>query len=224
VKRIQSYNAQVKLFHAEKLQSSDYAEIVSLLKAGGVIAFPTDTAYGLGADPFNNESVERVFSIKGRPESKPILLLVDSIAMAETVSQPPDFFYDVAQHFWPGPLTMIVPAKSPLLMKMTAGTNTIGLRWPIARFATSLVESFGKPITATSANSTGMPTPITAAEVRLQIGEAADALIDGGTLPSRAGSTLLDLTVDPAVVLREGPITRKELADFFGGRIRRFGE
>ena len=214
----------MKLFHAEKLQSSDYAEIVSLLKAGGVIAFPTDTAYGLGADPFNNASVERVFSIKGRPENKPLLLLVESIAMAETVSQPPAFFYDVARHFWPGPLTMIVPAKPILLMKVTAGTNTIGLRWPIARVATSLVESFGKPITATSANSTGMPTPITAAEVRVQIGEGADALIDGGTLPFRAGSTLLDLTVDPAVVLREGPITGEELADFFGGRIRRSGE
>ena len=119
---------------------------------------------------------------------------------------------------------MIVPAKSILLTKVTAGTNTIGLRWPIARVATSLIESLGKPITATSANSTGMPTPITAAEVRVQIGEAADALIDGGTLPFRAGSTLLDLTVDPAVVLREGPITGEELADFFGGRIRRSGE
>ena len=215
------------MFHTEALQDTDYTEIVSLLNSGGVIAFPTDTAYGLGADPFNDAAIARIFEIKGRDERKPLLLLVDSIAMAESVSHPsmsrpgPDTFYALAQKFWPGPLTVILPASQQIPTKLTAGTNTIGIRWPAAAFATNLLERFGKPITATSANRSGMPSPVTAAEVGSQLGESTDALIDGGILPARSGSTLLDLTVDPPVMLREGPIGFQGLSEFFHGRIRR---
>jgi L-threonylcarbamoyladenylate synthase len=211
----------VKVFRTEALQDADYAQLVALLESGGVIAFPTDTAYGLGADPFNEVAVERVFQIKGRVETKPILLIVDSLAMAESVSVPPPLFRETAGRFWPGPLTMIVPAKKSLSSKVTAGPNTIGLRWPIAAFATSLAQRSNRPITATSANRTGMPSAVTAEEVRAQLGESIDALIDGGTLPARVGSTLLDLTVEPPVVRREGPVSFDNLQQFFGGRIRR---
>jgi L-threonylcarbamoyladenylate synthase len=108
-----------------------------------------------------------------------------------------------------------------------AGTKTIGLRWPIAPFAITLVNRFGKPITATSANRSGRPAPVTAEEVRAEFGDAVDgvdgvdALIDGGVLPDRGGSTVLDLTADPPTLLREGPISFAALEEFFKGRIRR---
>ena len=211
----------MKVFRAETLHDAAYDEIVSFLRRGGIIAFPTDTAYGLGVDPYNEAAVDRLFTIKGRPESKPILLLVDSVAMAESVSRPPRNFHDVVEKFWPGPLTVVVPARSELSTKVTAGTHTVGLRWPVAAFANNLVHRFGRPITATSANRSGEPGTITASEVRAQLGDSIDALIDGETLPARGGSTLLDLTTDPPVVLREGPVRFETLEEFFNGHIRR---
>jgi L-threonylcarbamoyladenylate synthase len=211
----------VKVFGVETLHDPEYDAIVSLLRNGGVIAFPTDTSYGLGADPFNEAAVDRIFTIKGRLESKPILLLVDSIAMAQSVIRIERDFTPVAERFWPGPLTIIVPAVEALPKNVTARTNTIGIRWPIASFATMIVGRFGTPITGTSANRSGMPSTVTADEVRAQLDDSVDALVDGGLLPSRAGSTLLDLTTDPPVVLREGPVTFEELEEFFKGRIRR---
>ena len=210
----------MKVFRTEDAQDA-CDEIVPLLRTGGVIAIPTDTAYGLAADPFNEAAVERIFKIKGRPEAKPILLLVDSVAMAESVLRPTDVFYRVVEAFWPGPLTIIMHAVQSLPAKVTAGTKTVGLRWPIAAFATALVSRFGAPVTATSANRSGMPSAVTAEEVRRQLGDSVDAIVDGGVLPSSAGSTLLDLTVDPPVLLREGPLLFEALAEFFEGRIRR---
>ena len=211
----------MEVFHTDRISESDFNTILAILGRGGVIGFPTDTAYGLGADPFNEAAIDRIFAIKQRPETKPILLLVDSIHMAEHVSRPPINFYPLAKAFWPGPLTIVLPAATSLCEKVTAGTQTIGLRWPAAEFATSLVGVFGRPITATSANRSSMASAVTAAEVRGQFGASLDALIDGGTLPARGGSSLLDLTSDPPVLLREGPISFESLSDFFGGKIRR---
>jgi L-threonylcarbamoyladenylate synthase len=211
----------VRVFRAETADDNVYNEIVSLLRDGGIVAFPTDTAYGLGVDPFNEAAVDRIFQVKGRSETKPILLLVNSIDLAVSVTQPSKVFYDVAEEFWPGPLTIICRAAGSLFSKLTAGTATIGVRWPIAPFSTNLVSRFGKPITATSANRSGMPSAISADEVFSQLGNSIDAIIDGGVLPSRGGSTLLDLTTDPPNVLREGPVTFDRLSEFFKGRLRR---
>ena len=211
----------MNVFRTETLQDADYAQLASLLQSGRVIAFPTDTAYGLGADPFNEAAIDRIFRLKGRAETKPILLVVDSLAMAKSVSVPPRVFRETARQFWPGPLTMILRAAKSLPPKVTAGTNTIGLRWPVADCATKLLKHFKRPITATSANRSGLPSAITVEEVREQFDESLDALIDGGTLPSRGGSTLLDLTVEPPVLLREGPVSFESLQQFFDGKIRR---
>ncbi len=211
----------MQVFHTDGISESDFDGILSVLRRGGVIAFPTDTAYGLGADPFNTPAVARIFKIKERPEIKPILLLVSSLAMAKSVSQPTPFFEEAARTFWPGPLTMIVHAASHLPPEVTAATNTIGLRWPAASFAAALVRRFEKPITATSANRGGMAAAVTAEEVRAQLAESVDVLVDGGELPARRGSTLLDLTRDVPVLLREGPIPFETLDEFFKGRIRR---
>ncbi|HYR86021.1 MAG TPA: L-threonylcarbamoyladenylate synthase [Terriglobia bacterium] len=211
----------MEVFHTDSISESDFALILSILRRGGVIGFPTDTAYGLGVDPFNEAAIDRVFDIKGRAETKPILLLVDSIRMVESVSDPNPMFYSVASRFWPGPLTVVLKARPSIPAKVTAGTSTIGLRWPVAPFAAQLMEKLGKPITATSANRSDMPSAVTAEEVQSQLGESLDVLIDGGVLPARSGSTLLDLTVDPPVLLREGPISFESLLEFFKGRIRR---
>lgn len=211
----------MRVFRSETLHDTDYDEIVALLRGGDIIAFPTDTAYGLGADPFNDAAVERLFEVKGRPETKPILLVVASLEMAEAVGQASEIFRAVADRFWPGPLTLIVEAQPRLSAKLTAGTGNIGLRWPSAGFATALVARLGMPITATSANRTGQPSAITASEVLDQFADGLAALIDGGTLPARGGSTLLDLTSDPPRVLREGPVSFESLSAFLGGRIRR---
>jgi len=211
----------MKLINAARASKEEFELILSLLHEGRVIGFPTDTAYGLGADPFNDSAIAEIFRIKGRPESKPILLLVDSLQMTEQVAHAVPFLRPVAEAFWPGPLTLILPAREVLPQSVTAGTGTIGVRWPICPFATMLVNMFGNPITATSANRTGQQTCVTAAEVSEQIGEMLPVLIDGGELPARSGSTLLDLTGETPVLLREGPVKYETLEAFLQGRVRR---
>src|SRR6185436_272246 len=125
----------MQLFDAATLSNAAFEEILSFLRAGGVIGFPTDTAYGLGADPFNETAVRRIFEIKGRAEDKPILLLVDSVEMARSVASVPDKALALAERFWPGPLTMVLPALPNVPSLVTAGTGTIGIRWPDAGFA-----------------------------------------------------------------------------------------
>ncbi len=211
----------MEVFHSDRLSERDFDQILSVLRAGGVIGFPTDTAYGLGADPFNEAAVDRIFEIKGRAETKPILLIVSSRSMVEQVAQPNAIFERVADAFWPGPLTVILPAAPHVPRKITAGGSTIALRLPAAPFATELARRLGKPLTATSANRSDGPATVTAAEVRAQLGDSLEILIDGGRLPARSGSSLLDLTADPPVLLREGPISFGRLQEFFEGRLRR---
>ena len=150
----------MQLVDAASLSDGGLEQILSFLRAGGVIAFPTDTAYGLGADPFNEGAVRRIFDIKGRSESKPILLLVNSIAMADSIASLSGRALALAERFWPGPLTMILPARSSVPNIVTAGTNTVGVRWADAPFAQRLIGAFQLPITATSANRTGLPATV----------------------------------------------------------------
>ena len=203
----------MQLFDAGTLSDGALEQILSFLRAGGVIAFPTDTAYGLGADPFNDGAVRRIFEIKGRPETKPILLLVSSMEMANRVVTLSEKAVALAERFWPGPLTMVLPARDTVSSGITAGTGTVGIRWADAPFAQRLLTAFDRPITATSANLAGRPSTVTIAEVREQLGESLDLVVDGGTLPARGGSTLIDLTAIPARLLREGPIPEAELSD-----------
>src|SRR5215471_8325716 len=124
----------MQLFDAGSLSDGALEQILSFLRAGGVIAFPTDTAYGLGADPFNENAVRRIFEIKGRPEAKPILLLVNSLEMASRVATFSESARTLADRFWPGPLTMILPAREIVPALVTAGTATVGVRWGDAPF------------------------------------------------------------------------------------------
>lgn len=214
-------------FDAATLSDGEFDQILSFLHAGGVIGFPTDTAYGLGADPFQESSVRRIFEIKGRPDNKPILVLVDSMDMLKQIADcsPVSGIVDVlASRFWPGPLTMILPALGPesenVSCLVTAGTGTIGVRWPDAPFATRLIHAFGRPITATSANKSGLPSTASADEVRAQLGTDLEMLIDGGVLASPLGSTMLDLTQKRPTIVREGPVSRMALTEALNGNIQ----
>jgi len=210
-------------FDAANLSEGDFDQILSFLRSGGVIGFPTDTAYGLGADPFQESAIRRIFEIKGRPESKPILVLVDSMDMLQQVvdsSNVSDIAGLLASRFWPGPLTMILPALGTVPRLVTAGTATIGVRWPVAGFATQLVRALGRPITATSANKSGQPSTATADQVRAQLGMDLEMLIDGGVLTAPQGSTLIDLTQTRPTIVREGPVSRMALAEALNGNLQ----
>jgi L-threonylcarbamoyladenylate synthase len=210
-------------FDAANLSNRDFDQILSFLRSGGVIGFPTDTAYGLGADPFQESAIRRIFEIKGRPESKPILVLVDSMDMLQQIVDRPNVSSDanlLASRFWPGPLTMILPALGTVPRLVTAGTGTIGVRWPIAGFTTRLVRALRRPITATSANKSGLPSTASGDEVRAQLGADLEMLIDGGVLATPQGSTLIDLTQKRPTILREGPVSRMALAEALNGNLQ----
>jgi L-threonylcarbamoyladenylate synthase len=209
----------MQVFNTQHLAGRDFQEILSFLRGGGVIGYPTDTAYGLGADALSEEAVHEIFRIKGRPEQKPILVIVDSLTMAEQVARIPDEARRVAERFWPGPLTLVLPALESVSSGLTAGTGTIGVRWPNAPFALRVLGELGHPLTATSANISGLPAAVTAAEVQSQLEGRLKMLVDGGELPARGGSTLLDMTVQPPALLREGPISFASLEAFLGGEI-----
>ncbi|HEX5000162.1 MAG TPA: L-threonylcarbamoyladenylate synthase [Terriglobia bacterium] len=211
----------MQIFSAQDLRDPEFDQILSFLRNGGVIGYPTDTAYGLGADPFNDAAVREIFRIKGRPETKPILLVVDSLEMAGRVARVSDEVRRLAEEFWPGPLTLVLPALESVSPLITAGTGTVGVRWPDAPMALRLIHGLDRPLTATSANRSGLPAAVTAGEVESQLAGWLDLLVDGGSLPARGGSTLLDMTTSPAVLLREGPVSFEALNAFLKGAIRR---
>ena len=190
---------------------------VRLILRGKVVAFPTDTFYGLGADPFNLAAVSEVFRVKRRLSDRPLPLLVDSIDQAvDLAHDPPKLFFTLAQKFWPGPLTLVVPASRQIPLKITANTGKVGLRWPMAPFVVALIAAAARPLTGTSANLSGMPACSTADEVDCQIGDVLPLIVDGGLTRSGVASTVVDLSGETAHILRPGAIHESELKEFLG--------
>jgi L-threonylcarbamoyladenylate synthase len=182
---------------------------------GSVISLPTDTFYALAADPFNLRAVEQIFQIKGRQDWKPLLLLIDSIDQAETIAQNiPDVFYEIAEEFWPGPLTLILPAANQVPLKITGGTGTVGMRIPNFALARLLVQAIDIPVVGTSANLSAHPACASADEVLRQLGGKIELVLDSGKLNSTAPSTILDLTKEPARLIREGAIPARALEKY----------
>jgi tRNA threonylcarbamoyl adenosine modification protein (Sua5/YciO/YrdC/YwlC family) len=188
------------------------------IRAGEVLGMPTDTFYGLAADPFNLRAVDRVYDIKTRNRHKPLSLLIDSIDQAEELSKSlTDEFYRLAEKYWPGPLTMIVKAGSRLPLKVTANTGNVALRVPNSSIALAVVRAATIPITATSANLSGASECTTALAVHDQLGDRISIIVDGGTSPREVASTIIDLTDEEArwQVMREGAIPAREISEFF---------
>ena len=192
----------------------DALEIASTaILNGSVISLPTDTFYALGADPFNLRAVEQIFQIKGRQGWKPLLLLIDSVDQAKAIARNiPDVFYKIAEQFWPGPLTLILPAANNLPFKVTGGTGTVGMRIPDLAITRQLIRAIDLPVIGTSANLSARPACATADEVLQQLGGKIELVLDYGQLNGTAASTILDLTEEPARLIREGAVPSKELA------------
>src|ERR671923_143157 len=199
--------AEIVRINSEAPESSLISYVAEQIRAGYVLGMPTDTFYGLAADPFNLRAVDRVYEIKSRSRHKPLSLLIESVDQAKELAKSlPDEFYALARRFWPGPLTIIVKAGSRLPLKVTANTGNVALRVPAAKIPLEVVRAAGLPITATSANLSGASECTTAVEVRDQLQDRISIIVDGGASPREVASTIVDLTDDDARwrVIREG--------------------
>ena len=189
-------------------------QAIVILKNGGVVAFPTDTVYGVGVDPFQPEAVRKLYQIKGRPIDKPIPILVSTVGDVQRVAQNlPPVFFQLAEQFWPGGLTLIVEAKD-LPSEVTAGGKTVGVRMPDHPLALALLRRFGGAIATTSANRSDEPPATSAEEVQAELGDLVELVLDGGRTSTEIASTVLDLSVSPPQIRRHGGISMNQLAPF----------
>ena len=185
---------------------------ISILKQGGIVAFPTDTVYGLGACISIRQAVERVYQIKQRPSSMALpLLLADASQIGEVASTVPQIAWLLADKFLPGALTLVLLRSKSVPNIITGGGKTVAVRIPDHPVPIALAQGLGTPIVGTSANLSGKPTASTADEVYAQLGNKVDLIIDGGRCPGGKESTIVDLTGETPMVLREGAISREEL-------------
>jgi L-threonylcarbamoyladenylate synthase len=189
-------------------QSSESISLAAgVINRGGVIAFRTDTFYGLGADPFNQPAVQKIRELKGREDDKPILVLIsDQVQLERLISPKSDAFASMAERFWPGPLTIIGTAHSELPVEITAGSKTVGVRLPDDDKVRSLVRRCGGTLTATSANPSGKPPARTAAEVQGYFGDRIELIVDSGAANTDQPSTVIDVTGTETKLIREGVI------------------
>jgi L-threonylcarbamoyladenylate synthase len=208
--------AEIVKINSENPDMRLVSYVADRLKAGHVVGMPTDTFYGLAADPLNLRAVDLIYDVKSRSRHKPLSLLIESVEQAEYLARPlPDAFYDITEKYWPGPLTIIVKASSRLPLKVTANTGNVALRLPAAKIPVEVIRAAGVPITATSANISGASECTTAAGVREQLGTRLSLIVDGGTSPRDIASTIIDMSVPgKTTILREGAIPESELASF----------
>lgn len=179
----------------------------AILRAGGVVAFPTETYYGLAVDPFNSKALERLFRVKHRPNRLPILVLVGSrLQLPLLTSETPGLYHHLMDIFWPGPLTLIFQALPTLPYQLTGQTGTVGIRHSPHRVANAFIDAFTGPITATSANISGYPAATTAIEVANMFGVDIDLILESGTTPGGKGSTLVGIEQNRLVCIRDGQI------------------
>ena len=189
-------------------------EAVSLLLSGGILAVPTETFYALAVNPFREDALERLFALKARSPLKPVLLLVSGREMLSQVAREiPELAGRLINRFWPGPLTLILPARAGLPGLLTGGTDTIGVRQPRQDVTLRLVRALGFPVTGTSANRAGRPPLIQAAEVAAEFGEGVDLILDAGPCPGGLPSTIVDVSGAPPRLVRAGAVAAARLTE-----------
>ena len=195
--------------HSAKSQQA-IPTALDILRAGGLVAFPTDTVYGVGALVFDEKAVESIYTAKERPVEKAIPVLVgDTEDLSQVAEEIPLFAARLIARFWPGPLTVLVPKKDSLPIVVSA-SSTVGVRVPDHEVARAVLRLAG-PMAVTSANISSQPSPTTAEEVMAQLGGRIAMIIDGGKTPGGIPSTLVDCTADEIQILREGPISKEQL-------------
>jgi L-threonylcarbamoyladenylate synthase len=195
----------------------DIARAVRVLHAGGIVAFPTDTVYGIGAHAYLRAAVERLYVVKCRPRDKAIPLLIASVrALSQVATAVPDLAYALAERFWPGALTLVLQRMEEISDAITAGGDTVAVRVPDHPVTQALIAALDAPLAATSANLSGRPAPATADDVLAQLAGRIGLVLDGGTCPGGVASTVLDLTVSPSAILRAGGIPVGQIAAVVG--------
>ena len=198
-----------------KADSKGIERASQLILQGGVVAFPTETFYGLGADAGDVVALQKVFQIKGREENKPLLLLVaDRTWVQDLVKKISPAAEALIERFWPGPLTLVFEASAHLPPILTANTGKVGLRVSSHPVTQALVQAVGRAITGTSANLSGQASPSLAAQVSQALGRKVDAILDGGKTAGGLGSTVLDVSAVLPKIIRQGAISQEELAPF----------
>lgn len=199
------------------LSPGQAALAAALLRAGKLVALPTETVYGLAADATQERAVQANYDAKGRAETKPLNVLVDGMAMVETVCRDiPADAYRLAKAFWPGPLTMILWGNGALPPVVSAGGATQGVRCPDHPAALAVIRALGRPLACPSANLSGRPSPKSADDVLVQLGGKIDGVLDGGPCTVGVESTILDLTATPYRILRQGGLSREEIGAILG--------
>jgi L-threonylcarbamoyladenylate synthase len=187
-------------------------EAAKWIRAGSVVAIPTDTLYGLAADPFNTGAVARVFVVKGRAAARALpLIAADAAQIARYLGALPKMAMRLADHFWPGPLTMLMPAAAALAPDLSGGTGKVGVRVPADPIARAVCAACGHPVTATSANVSGEAAPATADEVERMLGDRIEFLLDAGPTRGGAPSTIVDVTDREPRLVRAGAISWDEI-------------
>ena len=187
-------------------------EAAALLRSGKLIAFPTDTVYGIGVDVFNEEAIRQIFAAKKRDIDKPLQVLIANKEDLQIIAREQSETLDrLVSKFWPGPLTIVMPAKEDFPRRVRCDRDTIGVRMPSNPIALRLIKAFGRPIAATSANISGSPDPMSAGEVLEYLSGEVSLILDGGPTPGSVPSTVLDISVNPPNILRRGKLSIADL-------------
>jgi L-threonylcarbamoyladenylate synthase len=196
------------------------ARAAAALRAGALVAYPTDTVYGLGAHLFLPQAVARIYEVKGRVENKPIAVLLAEVKDLDRVAAyVPPAARRLGERYWPGALTLVLPARGEIPAVVVAGGATVGVRAPDHPVARALIAAAGVPLATTSANRSGEPSPTTTEQVLAQLGGRVEYVV-AGVCPGGVESTVVDLASDPPVILRQGAIAEQEIWAALGGRPR----
>ncbi len=209
-------NLKTRVFHPEN-GKNEINEAADILRSGGLLGIPTETVYGLGANALNEDAVLHIFQAKGRPQDNPLILHVPDVTWLERYcAQVPDTAYRLAEAFWPGPLTMILPRRPIVPLRTTGGLDTVGVRCPDHPVTRAIIRAAGVPVAAPSGNTSGRPSPTNAADMLEDMDGKIDGIVDGG--PCRVGveSTIIDLTVTPPRLLRPGGLPLEDLRRILG--------
>ena len=210
-------NTEILSTHTPALFSAAVKRAAELLRAGEVVALPTETVYGLAANALDAKAVAKIFQIKGRPANNPIIVHVAGNEMAKRcVENFPPLAEKLSKSFWPGPLTLVLPRAKKIPDNVTAGGETVGIRWPSHPFIQAVIRECGFPLAAPSANLSNQISPTNAEHVRAQLGGKIPLIVDGGQSQVGIESTVLDLTVSPPQILRPGMIHAESLAAVVG--------
>ena len=204
------------VFHPES-DPNAVRDAAAILRRGGLVGIPTETVYGLGADALNEDAVSRIFLAKGRPQDNPLIIHVPDASWLERYCRDvPPAAYQLAERFWPGPLTMILPRRDIVPLQTTGGLETVGVRCPNHPVTLAIIEAAGVPIAAPSGNTSGRPSPTTAAHMIEDMDGRIDGIVDGGPCTVGVESTIIDLTVTPPRLLRPGGLPLESLRQVLG--------